>query len=114
MSIVKYEILNPTNKRKPFLNQKGFFLFPVKKAYKYYIECATTNEFDGNKEYFLLLGTERFDENCRICKTDSYGRCNIKVQGEIKSYIINEIQNKGCVNVEHIETNDDYDIFSIT
>ena len=115
MSIVKYEILNPTiNNKKPFLDKKGLLFFPIKEAYRYYIECALTNENNGGREYYLLLSKIKFDDNCRLCKTDQYGRCQIKIKGEIKDYILNEIQYRGNINIEYVESADNYDVFSIT
>lgn len=114
MSIVKYEVLNPTiNNKKPFLNKEGLLFFPVKEAYRYYVECAITNEYHGGREYFILLGKEKFDDNCRLCKTDYYGRCQIKLRGEIKNYIMEETKHRGNIYVEYVESTHNYDVFNV-
>ena len=115
MPIYNYEIINPVvNTKRPFFNNKnGLFIFPISIKYKYYIECAITNENTGNREYYLLLSKTKFDNNCRLCNIDNYGRCQIKVRGEIKDFIIRETKFNGNMSVEYIESTDDYDIYSI-
>ncbi len=114
MSIIKYEVLNPTSSnKKPFLSKEGLLFFPVKEAYRYYVECAITNEEHGGREYFILLGKEKFDSNCRLCKTDIYGRCQIKIKGEIKDYVVDEIKHRGNIDIEYLESADNYDVFTV-
>lgn len=111
MSIFKYEILNPVkDKKKPFLDRRGFFNIPnLKTNYKYYIECARYNPILGYKEYYILLSKEKFDNNCRNCKMDDYGRLKIPVKGKIKDFI----KDNDDVNIKHIESEDGYDVFKI-
>ena len=115
MGIYKFEVLNPTTDRKrPFYNkEKGLFIFPVKSKYRYFIECANINETTGQRDFYLLLSNTKFDENCRLCHTDSYGRCQVKVKGEIKDYIISETTYRGNIDIVYLESEDDYDIFKL-
>ena len=116
MSIFKYEVLNPVINTKSlfFDNKSGLFCFPLKGIkYKYYVECAVTNQHTGGREYYILLSNKKFDSNCRLCHIDNYGRCQIKVRGEMKEYIISETSWRGNIEVEYIESSDDYDVFAI-
>ena len=116
MSIFKYEVLNPViNNKKPFYDFKRKLLFfPVKGvSYRYYVEVARNNNKNGNREYFILLNHNKFDENCRICHIDIYGRCQIRIQGELKEYIIRESSYRGNINIEYVESTEDYDVFIV-
>lgn len=116
MSIFKYEVLNPTiNTKSPFFdNKRGLFYFPLNGSkYKYYIECAVNNQYTGEREYYILLSNKKFDSNCRVCHIDNYGRCQIRVKGEMKNYIINETNWRGNITVDYVESTDDYDVFNV-
>lgn len=115
MAILKYEILNPakSNKKAFYDNKKNLLYIPIKNNYRYYVECALTNEYNGSREYYILLGKAKFDDNCRLCNTDQYGRCRIKLNGELKEYIIEESKNRGNVDVEYVESDEHYDVFSV-
>ena len=107
MSILNYEILNPKMDRKrPFLDKNGLFYFYTEyNKVKYYLECARINENTKQKEYYILIGENKFDKNCRICQVDNYSRCKLRPKGEIKDYIINEINERGNVDVTEIDAN---------
>lgn len=113
--IYKYEVINPvTNNKKPFYDSKRkLFLFPVDTDYRYYVECACNNKTTGGREYFILLSNEIFDENCRKCKVDDYGRCQINVRGEIKEFIIDSMKYRGNLEVNYIKHEDIYDIYQV-
>lgn len=115
MPIFKYDILNPVkdNKRPFFDEKRGLFYIPVKTNYRYYIEAAITNAENGGREYYILLSNIKFDENCRLCNVDGYGRCKIKVKGELKDYIIQESSYRGNIDVTYMETEDVYDVYLI-
>lgn len=116
MSIYNYEIINPvTNIKKPFYDFKRKLLFfPIAgNNYRYYIEAARNNENSFTREYYILLSRKKFNNNCRICHTDNYGRCQIRVKGEIKDYIIQEIKHRGNVEIEYVESEEDYDVFVV-
>lgn len=105
MSILNYEILNPkTDNKRPFLDKSGLFYFPIDyKNIKYYLECA---RYENNiRKYYILLGENKFDNNCRICRVDNYGRCKFKPKGELKDYLLNELNERGNVKVEEIDNN---------
>ena len=114
MAIYSYEVLNPvTNNKKPYINNKGIFIFNItKRSYKYYIEAALNKE-NGNREYYFLLSDTKFDNNCRKLNIDSYGRCQIKVKGEMKDFITEEIEYRGNVNVNYLESKDEYDVYIV-
>lgn len=117
--IYNYEVINPvTNNKKPFYDHKRkLFLFHVDANYKYYVECARNNETTGSREYFILLSEHKFDENCRKCSVDDYGRCRINVKGEIKEYILREIGCRGNVEVNYISHeytyDNEYDVYEV-
>lgn len=113
--IFKYEVINPvTNNKKPFYDfKRKLFLFPVDVNYKYYVECAVNNTETGGREYFILLSDISFDDNCRKCRVDDYGRCQINVRGEIKEYIIDEVKNRGNIEVNYINRELNYDVYQV-
>lgn len=111
--IYKYEVIAPvTNKQRPHFDKRSLFIVPIiKKNYKYYIECARYNPNTFSREYFLLLSEEKFDNNCRKCRVDNYGRLKLILHGECKCYAIDEIAARGNIDVEYLETEDVYDIY---
>lgn len=115
MAIFNYEILNPvTDKHKPYYDynmQSLIFTLPIQ--YKYYLECARYNEQREEKDYFLLMGNDKFDTNCRPCRIDNYNRYKIRVKGELKDYIIQEMQDRGNLNVELDYEAIDYDVYKV-
>lgn len=102
MTIVGFNILNPKiDNKKPFYNsKKNIFYFKVDKPYKYYIEVSNTKD-DDSIEYCILLSTVEFDENCRKCSVDLYGRCQIHPLGEFKNYIKRECTERGNINCNY-------------
>lgn len=115
MSVYKYEIINPKiNKKKPFLDGRGFFIVPnINKVYRYYIEASKYNPNTGDTDYYLLLSPIEFDERCKTCRVDDYGRLKVFLTGDIKDYITKETKNRGNIKFEYIETIDNYDVFMI-
>lgn len=113
--IFKYEILNPiVDTKKPFYDKRReVFMFPVDTCYRYYIEAAITNLENGSREYFIILSCIKFDNNCRLCNVDNYGRCQIKLKSEIKDYIISETEARGNIEINNIEHTIDYDVYQI-
>lgn len=111
--IYKYEVLNPvTNHKKPFLDKRGFFIVPrIGKLYRYYIECARNDNYGRN--YYILLSDSKFDDNCRRCNVDDFGRLKFIPHGELKDYIEQEIKYRANINFEYIESENNYDIFKI-
>lgn len=115
MNIVKYKILNPViDRNKPYYDYKiNKLIIPIKQPYNYFIEAAQYNPEKGFNDYFLLLGKTKFDTNCRKCETNMYGKCKINITGEIKDYVLNQIKEKGNIDIEYIESGDYYDVFYI-
>jgi hypothetical protein len=112
--IIKYEVINPVaSNKKPYYDaRKDLFIFPVTTKYTRYVESAIYGS-TGGREYYILLGTCQFSEHCRICHVDGYGKCKIRVRGELKDYIISETKYRGNINVEYVESTDSYDVFII-
>lgn len=113
--IYNYEILNPvTDNKQPFYDfKRGLFCFKVQKKYKYYVECARINEFNQKREYYIILGEEKFDDNCRPCSVDMYGRCKIKVQGEMKDYIVGIAEIIGNIEINYAYSQDGMDVWKL-
>lgn len=116
MGIYNYEILNPViSSKKPFYDIKRKLLFfPVNRSnYHYYVEVARNNKDTFAREYYVLLSNRKFDDNCRVCHVDNYGRCQINLRGELKDYVIQETKYRGNIEVEYVESERDYDIFAV-
>ena len=113
--ITKYDILNPiTDKKSPFYNkQKGLFYFPTVTGYKYFLECSKINPLNNDIEFYILLGKTKFDPNCKSCHLDNYGRCQLKISGKIKEFVLNELEYRGNFIMEYVETEDGYDVFEL-
>jgi hypothetical protein len=115
MSIYNYEILNPViSPKRPFydIKRKLLFFHANGSSYRYYIEVAR-NKNTFAREYYVLLSNRKFDDNCRICHVDNYGRCQINLRGEIKDYVIQETKRRGNIEIEYVESERDYDVFAI-
>lgn len=115
MSILKYEIINPiTNRKKPHIDKYGAFIIPaIKKNYKYYIEVKRYNTTTLCYEYFIILSIIKFDSQCKKCRVDDYGRLKLIVHGDIKDYIVNEINNRGNVEFNYMESEQEYDVWQV-
>lgn len=115
MCVFKYEIINPiTNYKKPYIDSKGWLIVPaIGKKYKYYIEVARYNPNKCYREYFILLSFTAFSSQCRRCRVDDYGRLKLVPKGEIKDIFTEQMKDYGNVTFEYVESEDDYDVFSI-
>lgn len=113
--ITKYDIINPiTDKKSPFYNQKkGLFYFSTSSNYKYYLECSRLNENTSDIEFYILLSEVKFNNNCKQCHVDNYGRCQIRPAGKLKEYILNESKERSNFIMEYLETEDSYDIYKL-
>lgn len=115
MPIVTYEVISHvTNTKRPFLDKNGLLLFyTIGAHYRYYIECARTSDITYEREYFILISNKKFDDNCRKCFVDSYGRCRIKPSGELKDYITTQTINRNNIDIEYIESTNEYDVYKL-
>lgn len=115
MCIYKYEIINPiTNRKKPYIDDKGYLIVPaIGKVYKYYIEASRFNPKKYDKEYFILLSTDKFSSQCKRCRVDDYGRLKLVPHGEIKTILNQQMLEVGNVSFEYIESEEQYDVFGI-
>lgn len=115
MGVFKYEVINNRiDRKKPFVDAKGFFIIPnIKTSYKYYLEVRRYNEQTLNYEYFLLFGFIKFDDNCRNCKLDDYCRFKLRLSKDLKEYVHNYFKDNGNVNIEYLESENNYDVWQI-
>lgn len=115
MIIIKYNIIDPAvDKQKPYYDVKTkTFKFPVKRQYRYFVQACQVNSVTHVKEYFLLLGIEKFDESCKKCQTNQYGKCSVPITGEFKDYVIEECKERGNIIVEYSESEEGYDSFNV-
>ena len=106
MVIVKYNVLNPhIDKKKPYYDlNKELLIFPVKSKYRHFVEASQYNKEKGVNEYFLLLGTKKFDDSCRLCEVNEYGKCKVKLKGEIKEYVKDIAAERGNIECYYVET----------
>lgn len=112
---IKFNIINPkTDKSKPaYTRSNNTFLFPVKKGYRYYLETSTVDNDTGLISYYLLLSKTIFDDNCRLCEVNGYGKCKIHPRGELKTYISRECEERGNITCDLIDANRMYDVYAI-
>lgn len=115
MNVTKYNIINPkTDKTLPYYTKDKYLIIPVpNKVYNYFLECTTYNIEEDRNEYFLLLGKEEFDENCRKCQTDGYGRVKIKPKGEFQEYIEKWSRDTRNIVIAYVESEGQYDVYKI-
>ena len=113
--IAKYDILNPViDKTKPYyLKQYNTLYFKLDTVYDYYLLCSRFNKETNDIDYFILFSKVKFDFNCKKCIIDNYGRYKIKPTGKLKEYIISELNYKANFKIEYLETEDNYDIYSL-
>lgn len=114
--IYTYEIIAPvTNRKIPYLDSKGFFIVPnVIKLYNYYIEVKRYNPTKFCYEYFLLLGVNKFDSQCRKCRVDDYARLKAKLHGEFMDYTSSIMTARGNINMEYVESVNEYDVWELS
>ena len=110
--IVKYNILNPiSDKSKPFI-KKGLLYIPINEKYRYFVEATQDNVY-GGVDYFILLSKVKFSPHCRLCSLDAYGRVRLRLKGAIKDYVEEQCDTYGNINIEYVESAEDYDVFSV-
>lgn len=113
--LLKFNIINPAvDKKKPYYDEKhNILIFPVKSRYNYFIQACQISPITHIKEYFLLLGAEKFDDACRKCQTNQYGKCSVRLSDEFKEYVLEECKERGNIIVEYSESENNYDIYSV-
>ena len=84
----------------------------IKRFYTNYVEVKNYNDIDGY-EYYLLLGISKFDSNCRKCRVDDYARLIVNLHDELKDYATKECNERGNLEFNYIESEDDYDVWQI-
>lgn len=114
--IAKYQVINPIPIRtKPYFNHRGQLVIPNINPlqYKWYLEVARDNTITNDREYFLLFSTIKFDYNCCKVFKDFGGRSVIIPHGEFADYLNKEISARANVDVEYLESEDDYDVYIV-
>jgi len=116
MSIFRYELIAPvTDRKKPYIDNNGYFIIPnIGKYYTHYIEAARYDPRNDCYNFFLLLGTNKFDEQCRTCRIDDYARLKLFLHNNFRKYVINEIAIRGNVECTYLESENNYDVFQIS
>lgn len=115
MTIVKYNVIDPAiDKHKPYYDvKKKLFIFPVKQRYSYFVQAYQINSVTNIKEYLLLLGKEKFDESCRRCQVNQYGKCNMRITDEFLEYVKGECAERGNIEIEYLESENNYDVYIV-
>lgn len=114
--ICKYEVIAPvTNRKIPYLDNRGFFIIPnIGKEYKYYVEVKRYNPNKFCYQYFLLLNTYKFDPQCKKCRVDDYGRLKLKLHDELLEFATSIMRICGNVKTDYIESESDYDVWEMS
>lgn len=115
MNILNYNIVSPNINRKDnyYDIKKNLFIFRANTIYNYYLECSRINEITEEEEYYILFGANKFDDNCRPCSIDNYGRYRIRLHGKLKQYVYNETLNRGNILINKINETNDYTVYNI-
>lgn len=114
--IYLYDIINPVvNKKKAWFDvKKGLIFLPYpNKNYRYFVECALNVDKLG-RQYYILLSDTKFNENCRLCQIDGYGRVKIPVRGELRNYISDNCSTNININMELQDSCEIYDAFCVS
>lgn len=116
--ITKFQVVNPIPIRtKPHLNRRGELVIPniATMYYKWYVVVARDNTITGDREYFILFGHEKFDENCVRLYKDYSRQYAIKLQyGEFSDFINKEIATRGNVDIAYLYSEGlDYDVWTV-
>lgn len=113
--IYNFNLIAPkTDSRKPFLNRDGFFVIPTGSIrYKYYIEVSRYHPVYQTEEYYVLLSDTKFDEQCRKGRVDGIGRFCFRPHGDMLAGIEHSMEVLGNVEVEYIESTDEYDLWQV-
>lgn len=115
MDIINFDIVSPiVNKHKPFyFNNRQSLVCRFQQRYDYYVECS---RFDPDKQcyhYYLLLYKDKLNDNCRKINNDNYGRSIIMLHNDMNNYVKSECKIRGNINVEYLESTEEYDVYSV-
>lgn len=113
--IHNFKVVNPSvSNKKPFIDKRGNLYIPLTGArYRYFLEVSNYDPDTGDDYYYIMFGNIKFNEHCRLCAVDMYGRVQVPVKGVIKDYILRETKERGNVEVKYLESTENYDIFSV-
>lgn len=111
---LKFNIVKPKiDRHKPYYEVgRNRFFFPVHKSYMYYLEVSTTDE-NNIITYYILVGKDKFNDNCRRCEVNGLGNCRIQLHDALKDYVIKECNERGNITCTLIDENSDYDTYMV-
>ncbi len=115
MELFDFQIVKrKTNKNLPYIDDKERLIIPnANKAYKYYLETVRYNPEAEDYERYILFGNKPFNENCERCTIDNYGRIKLFLSKEFKHYLVKEIANGNNIDLQYVETRDEFDVWEI-
>lgn len=113
--LYKYEILNPViDTKKPHVDTHGVFIIPkIRRNYKYFIEAISRDPNTQEKSFVLIFSLTKFCEQCKRCRVDNYGRLKVPIAGDLREYVVQECKSRGNVQVEYVESEEVYDVYSV-
>lgn len=113
--ILEFDLINPIlDNTSSFYNKKKNVLYlpNPQQRYKYYVECARNFPKVGRR-YFILLGINKFSDNCRKCRIDGYNRITITPRGEFREYLEDCCKETRNIEVGVEEYAANYDIYYV-
>lgn len=113
--INNYQVIAPViNKKLPYITNYGTLVVSrFHKKYKYYVEVKQYDTYADDYNYYILLSEEKFDEQCRTCRIDDYGRLFIVLHKDILEYAKAESERRGNLNFEQIDSSDEFDLWKL-
>lgn len=115
MDIIKYDLVEPvSDKSKPFyFANRHSIVCRFDTCYEYYIEVQQYNPDTNSYSFYLLMYKEKLNQNCRKINRDNYGRSIMRLHNRLDDYVSQECKNRGNVNVDYLESTDEYDVYSV-
>lgn len=115
MDIYNYDLVTTKydKNKHHYDNKRNIIYCKFKIVYKYYLECSRYNPETNTYDYYLMLSRKQFNDNCFKTYLDTYGRIQIKPHNNFKKYIESITNDSRNINLEYIESTDDYDVFSV-
>lgn len=114
--IAKFEVLNPIpDKTKAHYNKRGELVIPniATCNYRWYMEVARNNLVRGDREYFILFGITKFDNNCVKLLRDYTQHFVVTLEGEFGDFVRKELAARGNVNVTYLYSEDTFDVWLV-
>lgn len=115
MTVYNHNIITVnTDRRKPRVDARGFFIVPTPNMkYRYYCIAKDYNNFGTDFDYLLLISDTKFDNRCHKCNIDMWGRLKFRIAGELRNYCAKECAERGNIDMEYLYSENGYDVFEI-